>query len=561
MENADLDSSLAEIFGNQMTMDQSQEILNLQTNEEEAQESIPLTLLIKPFGFKPPPPKAISPRLLQAWNIKRGVTITPKKITEDILICMFRDERDMKHVEKGRAWSVQGAHMRLARWDKGLSLEEIKFDSITFWIQIRGIPPELLSKQNISRLAERAGKVLEIDWKDTPTLPKWYVTPRALVQVPVTRPLCPGRRINRKNGSPTWVFFIYEYLKTFCYDCEILGHDQTHCTSEITAPLNLYGPWLRFDNQTDLLPPQIETSETPTPPAHYPDQDPSSPTARKGAIPQEIEHHISFNQSGETDLHSRDSDNTSPFNASKEKNSAQTRQILTVADSKGKKADSSESSFIRRSCEEGTCFPGRKGIGKPSRTFIQTDSMFSGLMANQEEASPTGSPIQNPCQNRAQMFKAQLLSSGSPCQLQGPAPMRNNRGQLRAQNPAQPNSYQGPDQCMQSTHGEPIHSPGDPQQFTSPVFLKNKSVQIYQQRKRKNEMSLEDYLKLDTPYSRMLKKMAMTIGEEAYRDWQTQQPMESSEAHCYVEEMDEEDGTHDIQMAEEAGLIKPPSKP
>ncbi|PKI67923.1 hypothetical protein CRG98_011519 [Punica granatum] len=285
MENADFDSSLAEIFGNQMTMDQSQEILNLQTNEEEAQESIPLTLLIKPFGFKPPPPKAIIPRLLQAWNIKRGVTITPKKFTENILICMFRDERDMKHVEKDRAWSIQGAHMRLARWDKGLSLEEIKFDSITFWIQIRGIPPKLLSKQNISRLAERAGRVLEIDWKDTPTLPKWYVTPRALVQVPVTRPLCPGRRINRKNGSPTWVFFKYEYLKPFCYDCGILGHDQTHCTSKTTAPLNLYGPWLRFDNQTNLLPPQIETSETPTPPAHYPDPDPSSPTARKGAIP------------------------------------------------------------------------------------------------------------------------------------------------------------------------------------------------------------------------------------------------------------------------------------
>ncbi|PKI36841.1 hypothetical protein CRG98_042790 [Punica granatum] len=64
------------------------------------------------------------------------------------------------------------------------------------------------------------------------------------------------------------------------------------------------------------------------------------------------------------------------------------------------------------------------------------------------------------------------------------------------------------------------------------------------------------------------KKMAIFIGEEMYRDWQTQQPMETSKdrnpppmTHYYVEEMEEEVNTHDVQMAEEAGLIKPPPKP
>ncbi|PKI38346.1 hypothetical protein CRG98_041257 [Punica granatum] len=278
MENTYLDASLADILCNQMSMNHNQEILELQTNEAEAQESIPLTLLIKPFGFKPLPPKSVIPRLLQAWNIKQGVTISPKKYTDDTLICLFRDKRDMTHVERDRAWSVQGAHMMIARWDNGLLLEEIKFKTVTFWIQIRGIPPELLSKTNIVRLAEKASKVLEIDWKDTQSLSKWYITPRALVQVPVNNPLCPGRRINRKNRTPTWVFFKYEYLKTFCYDCSILGHDQAHCSLETPAPLNLHGPWLRFDNQTDILRPQvIETPPLlPTTPTK-----PSSPTSKK----------------------------------------------------------------------------------------------------------------------------------------------------------------------------------------------------------------------------------------------------------------------------------------
>ncbi|PKI71329.1 hypothetical protein CRG98_008329 [Punica granatum] len=172
MESADLDNSLAEMFTSQISMTHKQSALDLQTNDEETQETIPLTLLIKPFGFKTPPPKAIIPRLLQAWNTKKGVSIAPKKYSDDILICLFKDKRDMKYVEKDRAWSVQGAHMMISCWDKRLSLEEIKFDSVDFWIQIRGVPPEMLSTDNIKKLTGKAGKVLQIDWKDSPSLPK-----------------------------------------------------------------------------------------------------------------------------------------------------------------------------------------------------------------------------------------------------------------------------------------------------------------------------------------------------------------------------------------------------
>ncbi|PKH89653.1 hypothetical protein CRG98_049902, partial [Punica granatum] len=159
MDHYDLENSLADMFGTQMTMAHDQEILNLPTNEEEeSTETIPLTLLLKPFGFKPPPPKAIIPRLLQAWNIRKGITITPKKYTEDILVCIFKDKKDMLYVERDRAWSVQGAHLMIARWDKGKSLEEIQFNSVAFWVQLRGIPPEMLSMKNITSLAEKAGQ-------------------------------------------------------------------------------------------------------------------------------------------------------------------------------------------------------------------------------------------------------------------------------------------------------------------------------------------------------------------------------------------------------------------
>ncbi|PKI70039.1 hypothetical protein CRG98_009502 [Punica granatum] len=279
----------------------------------------------------------------------------------------------------------------------------------------------MLSKLNITKLAERAGKVLEIDWKDTPYLPKWYVTLRALVQIPVAMPLCPRRRINWKNGTSTWVFFKYEYLKTFCYDYGILGHDQAHCTSETPEPLNLYGLWLHFDNQTDLLPPQItanpQMTTTNSFPTQYSESKPPSPTGNRGANPQKIGQQLSLNKFETSPDQSRGSHNMEAINAAGGRNTAQTRAILTVGDSKGKEIDTSELSFLRRS-SDGVCVPGRKGKGKASRTFISTDTLYSGLIAEQIQAEAQfqteSSPYQSPATNPAYLRETPFPSSDNP---------------------------------------------------------------------------------------------------------------------------------------------------
>ncbi|PKI68285.1 hypothetical protein CRG98_011315 [Punica granatum] len=90
---------------------------------------------------------------------------------------------------------------------------------------------------------------------------------RALVKVLISKPLWLGRFISRKRGKPTWVYFKYEYLKTFCYDYSTLRHNQAHCQSYVPITPNLYGPWLRFDNQSDLTPPQVSATQIETPAA------------------------------------------------------------------------------------------------------------------------------------------------------------------------------------------------------------------------------------------------------------------------------------------------------
>ncbi|PKI61282.1 hypothetical protein CRG98_018346 [Punica granatum] len=211
----------------------------------------------------------------------------------------------MTFMERDRARSVQGAHMMLARWDKGLALEEVTFDSVTFWIQIRDIPSELLSKGNIAKLTGRAGEVLEIDWKDMPSLSK----------------------------------------------C-LLGHDQAHCSSESPAPPNLYGPWLRFDNQNDLPPPPFtapSSPPSPSPPPQSPELKSTSTICHKSPSPQKLGFNVNLNQLDSDAYLPDDSDNDSTRPSQTASGIYAARKLLTVVDPKGKEVDcanSPDSSFL-----------------------------------------------------------------------------------------------------------------------------------------------------------------------------------------------------------------------
>ncbi|PKI36028.1 hypothetical protein CRG98_043603 [Punica granatum] len=246
----------------------------------------------------------------------------------------------------------------------------------------------MLSTKNIAKLAEKAGKVIEIDWKDTPTLSKWYVTPRALVRVPVATPLCPGKLINRKNGTSTWVYFKYEHVKTSCYDCGILGHEQSHCASETPEPPNLYGPWLRFDNQMDLPPPLAITAQPlpePISSLHYPEPDSPTPTSHDRTNPKKLGQEVKLNQSGGKATLSNDNDNSLQPLAIKGRSAHQASAFLTVA---GSKEAEDDSSFLSRSHgDPNFSTRGERAARKVARACsLSIDDLYSGIIYEQAQA-------------------------------------------------------------------------------------------------------------------------------------------------------------------------------
>lgn len=139
MECEDLECSLADMFEAQATMEEQAEILDLKTVEDLKGGAWNTTLLVKPIGFRLPPIKVISNHLTKIWKTTKGLKIHLSKAKKDVLTCCFNDRKDMEEVENYGSWVFRGAHMMIERWGPDRALEEVKFNHIIFWIQLRGI--------------------------------------------------------------------------------------------------------------------------------------------------------------------------------------------------------------------------------------------------------------------------------------------------------------------------------------------------------------------------------------------------------------------------------------
>lgn len=154
MEESDLEISLEDMFKAKWH-ERKEEVVELPTNGKRNFGDRMLALLAKPHGFRMPPTKVVAAHLQQARQFTKGLVIMPNKYVKGTLVCFFFDQADMKKVEEAGAWSVKGSHILLGRWNIDIAMEDVPPDSLNFWVQIRGIPPKLLSEYSIQKAAEK----------------------------------------------------------------------------------------------------------------------------------------------------------------------------------------------------------------------------------------------------------------------------------------------------------------------------------------------------------------------------------------------------------------------
>ncbi|KAI8011283.1 hypothetical protein LOK49_LG06G00979 [Camellia lanceoleosa] len=141
-----------------------------------------------------------------------------------------------------------GSLLVLQPLQPGMAAEELEFRWCPFWVQVHGLPFEKMTRAHGEVIGNRIGRLMEIEALSDGPLLHWSFL-RLRVEVDVTKPLLQGFVLHRRGGTRPGddgvkVYYKYEKLSEFCYDCGSIRHDKQSCkfVSRETGLSSGYGP-------------------------------------------------------------------------------------------------------------------------------------------------------------------------------------------------------------------------------------------------------------------------------------------------------------------------------
>ncbi|PON91058.1 Zinc knuckle CX2CX4HX4C [Trema orientale] len=139
----------------------------------------------------------------------------------------------------------------IKEWPAQTPLSEIKFDSVSLWLRVYGLPICYFSDDNAKRIGQRARKVINV-MVPRPRSSLWGRSLRIQVEVSLLKPIIAGFFLKNEWGTPQWIQLKYEQVCNFCYHCGMLDHEKKDCISLTLAMISdasgrkvqLYRPWV-----------------------------------------------------------------------------------------------------------------------------------------------------------------------------------------------------------------------------------------------------------------------------------------------------------------------------
>ena len=114
-----------------------------------------------------------------------------------------------------------------------MTVGNIRMDKASLWVQIWGVPFDLISHRVAKEVRNRLGDIEEVEERKGKDDANFFL--RVQVALPITKPIRRGGFIASSDGERHWVQFKYERLPLFCHFYGMLGHDLKHCTVHYAA--------------------------------------------------------------------------------------------------------------------------------------------------------------------------------------------------------------------------------------------------------------------------------------------------------------------------------------
>ena len=133
-------------------------------------------------------------------------------VGNDILQFKFSSRYQMEWVEKNGSWNFDNNLLLPCRWKKGMLAANIVFSHSPFWVQVWGVPFELMTEDFARDIGNRICIFLKADKRSWQADQAKYM--RVKAELPLDKPLRRGGYLMGMEGEKLWVTFKYERLPT-----------------------------------------------------------------------------------------------------------------------------------------------------------------------------------------------------------------------------------------------------------------------------------------------------------------------------------------------------------
>ncbi|XP_019170448.1 PREDICTED: uncharacterized protein LOC109166019 [Ipomoea nil] len=135
--------------------------------------------------------------LASVWRPVMGMQV--EALTEELFLFRFPHPKDLQRVIDDGPWSFENHTLVCERVPPESRPEDVDLDTVTFWVQIHGLPAMYASPDFLTRIGDYLGSFVAIDPNNFGGSWKGFYHVRARMQVGI--PLKRRMRLMRKDGS------------------------------------------------------------------------------------------------------------------------------------------------------------------------------------------------------------------------------------------------------------------------------------------------------------------------------------------------------------------------
>jgi hypothetical protein len=119
------------------------------------------TLLGQLISSKPVNPQTVQDTLQHVWKFALPMSFVVVGYHK-YLFGVPLQEHVTKILDQG-PWNVRGSLILLKPWSPDLAIDEIHLHLYSFWVQVHGLPRQNMATVNSVIIAQRLGKILEVN--------------------------------------------------------------------------------------------------------------------------------------------------------------------------------------------------------------------------------------------------------------------------------------------------------------------------------------------------------------------------------------------------------------